>query len=231
MTGKILGFDTQNGSGVISGDDGSRYEFEFVEWKGDKAHKIGQSVDFEVDGKIAKSIYPDLSSTRLDVDDIKETLINLKDSEVVSNVQNKVNSAMKAGMQNKYGFFLSILTAFAMFLPIIKVPFVGNMNAFDADGGKIGFILLLILASFYYIGVKHVFVKMLTAIIAVFAFFQFYDLFSVLSGGDNMMDAFGGQNYRNTSFFSLLHIGIFALIPLIVLLTLAGFKKKYNETK
>lgn len=230
MTGKILGFDAQNGSGVISGDDGKRYEFELVEWKGDKAHKVGQKVDFEANGKIANGIYPDSSSARLDTDDIKDTLINIKDSEVVSNIQNKVNMAMKAGIQNKYGFFLTILTAFAMFLPAIEIPFVGNMNAFDANWGKLGFIFLLVLASFYYIGAKHALIKVLTAIITVFAFFQFYDLFSSLSGGDDMMNALGGS-HRDGSFFSLLRVGVFVLIPLIILLAFAGFKKKYNEAK
>lgn len=105
------------------------------------------------------------------------------------------------------------------------------MNALDADGGKLGFVLLLVLASFYYIGIKHVFVKVLTAIIVVFAFFQFYDLFSGLSSGNDMMSAFGGRSRGDANFFSLLRLGVLVLIPLIVLLAFSGFRKKYTEAK
>jgi len=57
MKGTILDYSIQNSSGLISGEDGKRYQFFNAEWKSDKAPKTNQKVDFEADDKIAKSIY------------------------------------------------------------------------------------------------------------------------------------------------------------------------------
>jgi TM2 domain-containing membrane protein YozV len=59
MKGKILDFNIQNSSGVISGDDGSRYNFSSSEWKSDKSPTANQIVDFTVDGENATGIYLD----------------------------------------------------------------------------------------------------------------------------------------------------------------------------
>ncbi len=57
MKGKILDYNIQDSSGVISGEDGKRYAFSNSEWKNNVAPKSNQSVDFEVEGDTAKSIY------------------------------------------------------------------------------------------------------------------------------------------------------------------------------
>ena len=57
MNGQILDFTIQTNSGVISGADGNRYDFVGSEWKDSVSPSRGMSVDFEVDGDNAVSIY------------------------------------------------------------------------------------------------------------------------------------------------------------------------------
>lgn len=57
MKGKVLDYNIQNDSGLISGDDGNRYEFSSTQWKSSDAPKPYQKVDFEIDENIAKGIY------------------------------------------------------------------------------------------------------------------------------------------------------------------------------
>ena len=59
MKGKILDYSIQNSSGVISGDDGKRYNFTNLEWKSDKNPTAKQIVDFSIDEENATSIYLD----------------------------------------------------------------------------------------------------------------------------------------------------------------------------
>lgn len=57
MKGKILEFKDDSRSGVISGDDGSRYNFEIKEWRSTALPKAGNKVDFSVNGACAEAIY------------------------------------------------------------------------------------------------------------------------------------------------------------------------------
>lgn len=57
MKGQVLEFSVQTNSGVISGEDGSRYTFIGSEWKGDNSPTRGMSVDFEVQGTNALAVY------------------------------------------------------------------------------------------------------------------------------------------------------------------------------
>ena len=58
MKGKILDYNIQDSKGIISGDDGQRYNFVNKDWKGSELPKVNQVVDFEIDEQNAKSIYP-----------------------------------------------------------------------------------------------------------------------------------------------------------------------------
>lgn len=228
MKGKILDYSIQESAGVISGDNGERYEFKNTDWKSNKAPAAGQHVDFEAEDKTAKGIYLENISPQIDIDSLKAKFANVQNSEIVGNLLSKKDEILKSGMQNKFGFILAIITLFALFLPAIKIPYGGNLSAIDNGSGKLVFVLLIVLASLYYMGAKHIFIKVLTGIIVTIAFFQFYDLFSELNQGNDMMNTFGGR-HNNANFFELLHVGVFVLIPLTALLAYAGFKKKYIE--
>lgn len=57
MKGKILNFNIQESTGIITGNDEKRYNFTTAEWKSDTHPAAGQVVDFEADGENAKGIY------------------------------------------------------------------------------------------------------------------------------------------------------------------------------
>jgi len=58
MTGKILGYDTNNKDGVISADNGTRYKFTKEDWKENTPPQKEMSVDFEAtEENKAKDIY------------------------------------------------------------------------------------------------------------------------------------------------------------------------------
>lgn len=59
MKGKILDYSIQNSTGVISGDNGTRYNFTSAEWKSDKSPTVNQIVDFNTDNDNATGIYID----------------------------------------------------------------------------------------------------------------------------------------------------------------------------
>jgi uncharacterized membrane protein len=58
VKGDVLGFDTINNTGAISGHDGQRYEFVRLEWRGSGLPRRRETVDFVADGTWAKQIYP-----------------------------------------------------------------------------------------------------------------------------------------------------------------------------
>jgi len=57
MKGKILEFNEESRSGVISGDDGNRYNFDIKEWKGTVLPKAGNKIDFSTNADNAEAIY------------------------------------------------------------------------------------------------------------------------------------------------------------------------------
>lgn len=58
MRGQILNFDMAKGKGVISGDDGNRYDFMAKEFKSQGQNpRIGAGVDFDAHDGVAIDIY------------------------------------------------------------------------------------------------------------------------------------------------------------------------------
>jgi TM2 domain-containing membrane protein YozV len=63
MKGKVLEFNEGNRSGVISGEDGNRYNFAMDGWKGTVLPKAGNKVDFSISGENAEAVYTDSISS------------------------------------------------------------------------------------------------------------------------------------------------------------------------
>ncbi|MGI0117304.1 TM2 domain-containing protein [Zooshikella sp. RANM57] len=63
MKGKILNFDASTKTGIISGDDGKRYNFQAKDWKSASEPRATLKVDFAVNGELAIEIYADSSSS------------------------------------------------------------------------------------------------------------------------------------------------------------------------
>ncbi|NOQ30848.1 MAG: hypothetical protein GQ570_06970 [Helicobacteraceae bacterium] len=228
MKGTILDYSIQSSSGIISADDGNRYDFNNSEWKSDIAPSKNQKVDFEIDEKDAIGIYVE-SSQQFDATNIKESLSELKNSQTVTNAQANVNSALNAGVQNKFGFILSLLTIVALFLPIIQIPYIGSASVMDDFWGKFSFVLLIISAILFYVGAPRLFVKISVGITLIILILMTYDLFSSLNSGSNALSMFSGRRSREVNLFELLKFGFYTLLPLVIILALATFKFKYKE--
>ncbi len=57
MNGQLLDYSVQTNSGLITGDDGNRYNFVGTEWKDQAIPNRGMRVDFEAQGSDAVAIY------------------------------------------------------------------------------------------------------------------------------------------------------------------------------
>ena len=57
MNGTILDYSVQTSSGLITGDDGNRYNFVGAEWKDEAIPNRGTRVDFEAQGGDAVAVY------------------------------------------------------------------------------------------------------------------------------------------------------------------------------
>lgn len=57
MRGTVIGFDPDSNSGAISAEDGRRYDFVRLEWRGEAQPSRGAAVDFVADGMQAREIY------------------------------------------------------------------------------------------------------------------------------------------------------------------------------
>jgi len=199
MKGKILDFSIQNGVGVISADDGKRYNFSASEWKSDKSPTANQIVDFEIADENAVGIYLDSSSNIAE-----EKLAEIKNSDIFKN-----------GVQNKTGFIISILLALSLFLKAINAGFFGSASFMDGIEGKLLFILILGVAFLYYSGIQQKVLKILSIIITIGIFIKFFVVFANLSQGSGL--------------FGLLSIGTYVTIPLTVAFIMIALKSKFKE--
>lgn len=57
MKGKIIFYDVNRNSGIISGEDAVRYSFVKLDWKGTVEPREGLKVDFEIENDEAKDIF------------------------------------------------------------------------------------------------------------------------------------------------------------------------------
>ena len=56
MKGKILDFNSESRTGIITADDGNRYNFDVAQWKSSVLPKSGAKVDFSVNNGSAEAI-------------------------------------------------------------------------------------------------------------------------------------------------------------------------------
>jgi len=57
LKGKILDFNNETRTGLISADDGNRYKLDIANWKGGELPKVGSVVDFSINGEEASDVY------------------------------------------------------------------------------------------------------------------------------------------------------------------------------
>jgi len=227
MTGKILGFDAGSDTGTISGDNGERYKFTIGEWKSENAPKANQKVDFDFSEKNAIEIY--LVGSDFDTDEAletaKEKFKDIKNSESVATMMNKKDEILSKGVQYKYGFVLTIMLMLAYFFPVVEVPFTGTFSLWNGDLGIYVMLVLLVLAFLFYSGGKALYIRIVTAIVLLMLFLQFYDLISGLKD----VNSFMGMGRHRGNAFDLLKFGSLVIIPLAILLGFAGLFKREKK--
>ncbi|MCB2102775.1 MAG: TM2 domain-containing protein [Rhodobacterales bacterium] len=63
MKGAILQVELEQGTGLISGDDGNRYTFTKADWRAESAPSTGLRVDFTPAGDAATEVFADVTAT------------------------------------------------------------------------------------------------------------------------------------------------------------------------
>lgn len=212
MRGKILDFNIQSASGIISADDGNRYNFVSAEWKGDKSPASNLVVDFEINDGNAVAIYLDPSASSVNMDDLKNKFSDIKNSDAVNNI-------VANGVQYKAGFIVSLLLAFSMFMPIIDAGMFGSASFIDGGFGKVLFLVFLGIAFAYYSGFQKQYIKLAVIVTSVLILFKYYDLIS----------SFAQLMSRGLNLFGLLGFGAYVVFILTVAYLVIGLKTKFND--
>ena len=229
MKGKILDYNFQESRGIISADDGNRYSFENSQWKGTQSPKVNQIVDFEIDGQNAKDIYLDKST--MNFDGVKDKLVEINAQEKVNEVKYKLNVMKNNGIQNKFGFIISITLAICLFISVASLSIgFGSFVEFSVIDSDLGFIALIgtiISAFLFYSGGKQIFTKISIIVVSVVILLFLKDIYVAVS---DMVSLFGGRNKTIIDGFAeMLHLSIILLITTTVLYIISGFKRGYKE--
>lgn len=229
MKGKILDYNFQESRGIISADDGNRYSFENSQWKGTQSPKVNQIVDFEIDGQNAKDIY--LDKTTMSFDGVKDKLGDINAQEKVNEVKDKLNVIKNNGIQNKFGFIISIVLAICLFISVASLSIgFGSFVEFSVIDSDLGFIALIgtLISSFlFYSGGKQIFTKISIIVVSVVILLFLKDIYVAVS---DMVSLFGGRNKTIIDGFAeMLHLSIILLITTTVLYIISGFKRGYKE--
>ena len=229
MKGKILDYNFQESRGIISADDGNRYSFENSQWKGTQSPKVNQIVDFEIDGQNAKDIYLDKST--MNFDGVKDKLVEINAQEKVNEVKDKLNVIKNNGIQNKFGFIISIVLAICLFISVASLSIgFGSFVEFSVIDSDLGFIALIgtLISSFlFYSGGKQIFTKISIIVVLIVILLFLKDIYIAVS---DMVSLFGGRNKTIIDGFAeMLHLSIILLITTTVLYIISGFKRGYKE--
>ncbi|WP_108650669.1 TM2 domain-containing protein [Dongshaea marina] len=75
MKGTILEFNPTEQSGLISGEDGNRYQFNQDEWKSETPPQVGGNVDFTQLNKQATAIYAEVIPANISAKKITAALL------------------------------------------------------------------------------------------------------------------------------------------------------------
>jgi hypothetical protein len=233
MEGSILQYSEIEKVGIIKGDDGKRYKFTFFDWKSEEKLRVGDCINFLLEDGKASQIYIS-----------KQSVNDLNISVWVSNFQNsevgqKLKELFEHGMHNKFGVISSAILFVSLFLPIAQIPFAGNVNLLYGDSGKLLFVILAILAVFFYGGATRHYTKICTVLALAIIFLQYYDIFSGLNQVNVMLSALNQINsiaseipsqYRSdSSSLEYIHWGAPVNILACIAIGYSAFIKEYSS--
>jgi len=224
MKGKILDYNISESLGLISGSDGKRYTFENSQWKATTAPAQNQTVDFEVNGDTAVSIYLDSTSSVLNTENVKQTISDIQNTDIVKKMKKVISKALNEGIQNRLGVIVSTILLISLFLPVLRTP-LGGINLFNLGLGSILFIIMASQIAFFFIGVKHQWIKLLTAIVSFIVVIQLFRLFTGMANVISMFNIDRGS----INVFPLISYGFFMVIASTIVLLIISFKSRYKE--
>lgn len=201
MEGTVLHFNEMDKKGILRTSSGERYEFTADNWKSETKPRPGLSVDFMEQDNIAVQIY---------------VLKRAGASGALDGMATDFGSTLRAlflnGIYNKFG----VIATFAVLVSGI----------FIEEHSKFLIVFLIILAIFFYAGVKKLYVKILSGFSLGIIFIGYLMIFS--------------QSWRHLRFqFGIyseadLIVVIFAFcinIISLVMLLIAAYMKKYKENE
>ncbi len=147
MNGQILDYSPQTNSGLITGDDGSRYNFVGAEWKDQAIPNRGMRVDFEAQGSDAVAIYRAMSASGGGIGGALEGVMGSEKTKVVAGLL-----GIFLGWAGIHKFYLGIKKPAIMQLAVgggglVLALIVGNIFIFlgiFGIGVIIGFLLYAI---------------------------------------------------------------------------------------
>ena len=200
MKGKILDYNFQESRGIISADDGNRYSFENSQWKGTQSPKVNQIVDFEIDGQNAKDIY--LDKTTMSFDGVKDKLGDINAQEKVNEVKDKLNVIKNNGIQNKFGFIVSILLAICLFVSVAKInmgysDFFIEFSVINTNLGFIALIGTIVSAFLFYSGGKQLLTKISIIIVSVIILLSLKEIYLDAYNYVYTMDTIANKKIEN----------------------------------
>ena len=229
MEGTVLHFDESTQKGVVRSENGDRFEFTGSDWASNGSPQTGVKVDFVAKDNSASAIYA-ISSPGFSVN-VAGKLSDFQGS----GVGQKISALFGNGLHNKAGLVAALVVLVTLFLPVIQIPFVGSGSLMELGPGKLLFILLTVLAIFFYGGATRLYTRILGGVILGILFFQYFDLFSGLnqmtSTATGLVGLLGGDRGDAPNFFQLVKWGAFVNVVACVVLFYATYIKKYSHNE
>ncbi|MDF5730395.1 MAG: hypothetical protein PUP92_20830 [Rhizonema sp. PD38] len=243
MEGKILDYNPEEQTGLIRAQDGNRYEFNTSEFRSQGDIRIGQTVDFKIEGENALAIYLLKGNNFADAIPIsgEEALktISQKAGEIIGQENaNKIIQSVQGGNHNPLGVAASVFAIITLFLPSIRQINNFKINLIGGGIGIISLLLLLGLGYLFYTGAKRIKTKVLSCVTCGLLLTGLYDLFSPMREVwqrqkqiQNQLESFGRSSYsiQGTGFFDVAQFGFFAVILAGSALLFLAFKSNYKE--
>ncbi|WP_052750325.1 hypothetical protein [Arsukibacterium sp. MJ3] len=223
MEGTVLHYDDTTKTGIIRNDSGDRYDFASADWKSGSNPRTGDKVDFVASDKAASEIFVIKSAVQLNMGNVTDKLADFHSSDVGQ----KISALFAHGLHNKLGFFASLVVLISLFFSVVEVPLYGSVSLIAGATGKLMFVLLIVLAIFFYGGATKLYTRVLAGVALALLFFQYYNMVS------DLMELFRyGRVGRNTpNLFALFQFGALINIIASVVLCVAAFFRKYRSNE
>jgi len=223
MDGTVLHYDDTTKTGIIRNDSGDRFDFASADWKSSGNPRAGDKVDFVASDKVASEIFIIKSSGQLNLGNVTDKLAGFQSSDTGQ----KISALFTHGLHNKLGFFATLAVLISLFFSVVEVPLFGSVSLIAGATGKLMFVLLVVLAVFFYGGATKLYTRVLAGVVLALLFFQYYTMIS------DLIDLFRyGRVGRNTpNLFALFQFGALINIIASVVLFVAAFFRAYRSNE